>query len=247
MRTTIFLLITAVSLAHADPVAEYVGYAYALDSDELVYTETHREVTTENGRVLLSTTYADPAGRPFATREVHFQGMDPVPDFELTDTRIGYTEGVKETEAGLVVYKREGDDEVRKSLEPGKHPVVVDAGFDRFVQQQWDALQAGHFARFEFANCERLALIALRLSRVASRETQYGPVTDFQMEPNNWLVRMLVDPILISYRDEDRSLLEYRGLSNIKRADGENHVVRIFFPPDERISGDGLAAMESAR
>ena len=221
----------------ANASARYVGYAYDLESGALVYTEEHQEVPMDGAAVRLETAYRDATGETFATREVRFDGgaPDPQPDFELTDTRMNYREGVNEDGDALLVYKVEGEQgRKEKRIEAGRRPLVVDAGFDRFLLREWEKLEAGDFARFDFVNCARLSLIALRLSKLGTRMTEHGEVTDFEMEPNNWLIRLLVDPIVITYRNEDRTLLEYKGLSNVKRPDGGNYVVRIHFPPDER-------------
>ncbi|MEM9305595.1 MAG: hypothetical protein AAGE01_26025 [Pseudomonadota bacterium] len=215
----------------------YVGYAYDLETGKLVYTETHLEAPTGDDDVTLKTTYRDGDGAAFAEREARFDGFESTPDFELTDRRFGYTEGVVEQAAGFRVYTKEDGEDEEDMIEAGRRPLVIDAGFDRFIRMEWDSLQAGDFARFDFVNCDRLSLIALRLSKKESRMTEFGAVTDFEMEPNNWLIRLLVDPIIITYRDTDKTLLEYKGLSNVKNASGKNYVVRIFFPPEERETG----------
>ena len=50
-----------------------------------------------------------------------------------------------------------------------------------------------------------------------------------------------------AYRNEDRTLLEYQGLSNVKRPDGDNYVVRIHFPPEERTAVTLTASAEGER
>ena len=231
--------------AAAGGETRFVGYAYAVDGDALVYTERHRESSAEDAETVLLSSYRDPDGQVFATREVRFAGLDPTPSFEMADTRIDYVEGAVDEGDRLLVYKVVDGRREEKTLERGPRPLVVDAGFDRFIQREWDLLQTGRFVRLDFVSCDRLALVPLRASKHTARETQYGTVSDFRLEPANWFIRFLVDSIRITYRDEDRTLLEYEGVSNMRRADGKNFRVRIFFPPEERVSAVALVPVGS--
>ncbi|MDX1569985.1 MAG: hypothetical protein R3200_05820 [Xanthomonadales bacterium] len=236
-------LLASAGLAGAGET-RFVGYAYSPDSDELVYSEIHRERLGESGQTILLTEYRDPNGVVFATREVRFEGLDPTPTFELSDRRIDYVEGAVDQGEKLLVYKVVKGHRQEETLTPGQRPLVVDAGFDRFIQREWEVLQSEAFVRLDFVSCDRLSLVALRASKHAARETQYGTVSDFRLEPNNWFFRLLVDSIRITYRDEDRQLLEYEGISNIRGADGRSLVVRIFFPPEERQTLPAVAMAE---
>ena len=44
------------------------------------------------------------------------------------------------------------------------------------------------------------------------------------------LIGLFVDPLRLSYDAETRRLIEYRGLSNVRSADGELYEVRIRYP-----------------
>ena len=226
----------------------YVGYAYDLETGELIYEEHHAQ-TANGDTVMLKTDYRSADGDRFAYRTVEFpEPMSTRPVFELTDERIAYTEGVRRDGGDLVVYKSEDGETERERLpekESKDRPLVIDAGFDRLIQRQWEDLHDGEFVRFDFLNCDRLSTIALRLSLEDQRNTEAGKVSDFVMEPNNWFIRMLVDPIRITYLANERSLLEYRGISNIRQPGGSNYVVRIVFPPDERV-GPALARSAEA-
>ena len=54
------LLLTAASAAHAS--SQYIGYAYDLETGELVYTETHVEQPTGGDAVRLEPAGADGGG-----------------------------------------------------------------------------------------------------------------------------------------------------------------------------------------
>lgn len=239
-------LLWAVSATAAE--RSIVGYAYDRASGELVYTEAHREVAADEETLLVSV-YRTPDGRPFARRELRFpsDAPDAQPDFELIDERIGYREGVEAAGDAYLVHRAEDEgDRVEKLVAPRQRPIVIDAGFDRFIRRSWDQLQAGDTLRFDFVSCDRLSLIALRLTKRGRRTTPFGPASDFVLEPNNWFIRLLVEPIVITYLDADRSLLTYDGVSNVKRPGGGNYVVRIEFPPTERVPLQAAAAARSA-
>ena len=48
------------------------------------------------------------------------------------------------------------------------------------------------------------------------------------------LLRLLVDPIKVTYHRDLRCLMRYEGLSNLQDPNGDNYSVRIDFPLSER-------------
>ena len=61
------------------------------------------------------------------------------------------------------------------------------------------------------------------------------------------LLGLVVSGIDVSYDADNRMLMRFSGLTNVRDPDGENYVARIDFPPDERRNEAGADALEAAR
>jgi hypothetical protein len=221
--------------AHASAGAiRYVGLAHDLDSGRLVYAEVHEEFRNGDGSGRLLTEYIDPEGRLIARREVRF-GPDPLlPAFEVLDADGALLEGVRrEGDRLAVLYLREGQG-LREAELPLAAADVADAGFTRLVQKHWDTLLAGESVRFRFLVPSRLGTVNMRVRVLERSEILGEPAVSFRLELSNALLRWLVDAIDVSFHAENRELLRYVGISNIREAPGQNFRVRIDFPPETR-------------
>lgn len=223
-RTAMILLPLALAMAgQAMAIEHYEGMAYGKKSGKLLYRESHW--LQEGQRLVL---YRCPDGKPFARKTV--RGSSAAPDFELVDGRDGYTEGVR-TRAGVrEVYSRAATGAAEKSKPvPDRNNQVIDAGFDAYVRQHWDALARPGKQRIAFLVASRLQDMDFKLSPLASDATsrRYGLALDA------WYGG--VGPSLtVTYSTADRRLLRFEGIGNIRTAAGKYPTVRIEFPADKR-------------
>jgi len=223
-RTAMILLPLALAMARqAMAIEHYEGLAYEKKSGKLLYRESHW--LQEGQRLVL---YRCPDGKPFARKKV--LGSSAAPDFELVDGRDGYREGVR-TRAGVrEVYSRAaiGAAEKIKTI-PGRNNQVIDAGFDTYVRQQWDALASHDKQRIAFLVPSRLQDMDFKLSPLAGNATsrRYGLALD------TWYGGV-VPGLTVTYSTADRRLLRFEGIGNIRTAAGKYPTVRIEFPADKR-------------
>nr|HNH29964.1 hypothetical protein [bacterium] len=108
-------------------------------------------------------------------------------------------------------------------------PAVIDAGFHFFIEQHWSALLNGETKTFYFVAPSQLDYFSFRVYK--SGETQNGGRTAYQltMDIDNFLLRLFVDPIRLTYDPESRKLIGYEGISNIYNDEGKAHHVRMEF------------------
>jgi len=214
-------------LAVANTIGQTVGSAYDLESDKLLYRETHCVSEDDLAREVI---YQDAGGKLIAHKKLDYSSGATTPSFvqknyysgELIE--VALDEGV----VSMAVTDSNSGEALKSSEEnPGqKLPLVIDAGFDVFVRQNWDSLVAGESLSFQFPLSDRASLIELRIQPLGcSYPTQSDQC--FRLDVANWLLRMLVKPIELGYDSNQRQLTRFRGLSNIGDENGNGLVVDI--------------------
>jgi hypothetical protein len=227
----------------------YDGTAVDADDGRVLYRESHF-VALEGERVaerLVLYRCAD--GTPFARKRVAPLFDSPwLPEFDMTDARLGYREGLAANGESVQVFVQEaGEKSVeRETLAEVPPDLVGDAGFDSFVRDNWEKLVAGETLRFNFLVPSRLGYLAFKVRQIGEERIGDRPVRVFRLALGG-LIGLIVSGIDVAYDAESRILMRFEGLSNIRDIDGENHVARIDFPADARRDEPGPAALEAAR
>lgn len=246
MKTLILVVTTlATALTLASPASAklhgYVGEAHASDGT-LLYEEHHLvrgEIGRPEGRLVV---YRCPDGAAFGRKQVDYGDPLFAPSFSMEDVRFGYAEGFqREGNAGSAFVKAGASaSRETEAIKAGKS-LVVDAGFDEFVRAQWDALQKNEAVTLQFLVPSRLAAYKFKLSKVRE-ETLFGePASVYQLALSG-LFGWFADEIEVSYRNSDRRLMGFEGLTNIRETLDSNIVAKISFPPER----DEPAADDSA-
>lgn len=235
------LLLAASLPAGAMSGIAYQGEARSLDGDVLLYTE-HHVLRQEDGapaeRYVL---YRCPDGAAFARKHVRYGEPPYAPQFEKQDARFGYVEGFSRGQiAGNVFFRRSSEDTREEDSISLGESLVVDAGFDEFVRAQWDRLQAGKSVPLRFVVPSRLSAYGFKVRKVGEEEMFGETVSNFQLAVSG-LLGWFADPIDVSYRNSDRRLMRFAGLSNIRKTPDENLTVRIQFPPTQQLALDEAA------
>jgi len=220
-----------------DAVESFSGSAFASDSDVLLYRETHFLRGREH--IVL---YRCPDGRPFARKLSHDDGDAQAPDFDLTDARLGYREGVRRVDGGREVYvQRSAAQPQQSDLLSVPPDGVIDMGFEVFARHHWDELQRGDTLRFNFPVPSRRKFFAFKVNRIVpSAPTPPGTAT-FRLGPGTWF-SFLLPHIDVTYDVATRRLVHYEGLSNVRDLNGKNYRVRYEAP--KIASGHAVSAAE---
>jgi len=211
----------------AGSVGRAIGEARDLKSDELLY----REIYCANGKPdEIEVIYRNDEGGMVARKLLDYSSGPTTPSFVQQNYYASEIIAVdlQANQVNMSVLDA-ADSEPKKSSSAradGEIPVVIDAGFDQFVRDNWDGLLAGEKKKFLFPFAERDQLVKLRIKKSAC---SYPDATDqcFKLELSNWLIRLLVAPIELGYDPELQRLLRYRGLSNIGDGRGNGSVVDI--------------------
>ncbi len=232
-----WMLLIAALLGVTQVAAETVvktkrGYAEDSDSGALIYIEEHEQTVEDGVTTRQIIRYRDPDGEVFAEKNLDFRQDLRRPLFTLEDRRRNYREGLRFTDDGLEVFCFEEGEERAKPVK--KKVFVADAGFDRIIETDWDTLISGKTLKFDFLVPSEEGTIKFRLKKTDELSLKGVDAVEFTMAPANGLIRWLVDPIKVVYDIEEKALLQYSGISNLRDADMNNYNVMIRFPPDER-------------
>ncbi|HEY0230303.1 MAG TPA: hypothetical protein VGC55_03540 [Dokdonella sp.] len=218
--------------AAADAVEHYEGDAYAIGDGRLLYRESHwlYEEAGAASRIVL---YRCPDGTPFARKRLRVGAMPQAPDFEMSDARSGYIEGVRSHAAAREVFMRPGKDASEHSAAlPTPAGTVIDAGFDAFVRTHWSTLAGGASMPLSFVVPSRLAALPFKVRRIDDTRAATDATLHLRLQLASWYGALLPH-IDVFYDDATHELRRYEGVSNVRDAKSNNVEVRIEFPPGQ--------------
>lgn len=227
----ITLIILAVFSVSASAVTQsYYGEAKDISSGKLLYREFHTLEYQDGLPVKRTVDYKDPEGQLIAEKTNIYADNPLTPSFNLIEPDSGYREALSMMGNNLQMIRQQpGEPVQRERLSLPDGLLVVDAGFDEFIRSHWATLLAGNDLTFYFASVARFDLIRFRVERVDNSD---ATTVVIRMRLASRLLAWLLDPIELEYDAESRRLLSYRGLTNIRSANGDNYIADItyFYP-----------------
>jgi hypothetical protein len=235
MRAPALIASLLLSAAAAGADHSFTGYARDLATGALLYVETHAVTgagTAHEKRVVLYR--CEESSAPFARKLLTYGSERTRPEFDFVDARSGFAEMLGRSGRSLLVSARPGAYEpMRTRALQRVERLVADAGFDEFVRASWDALARGAAIEVPFLVPSRLDSVSFRVRKTRDTQIDGAAATVFRLSPAGPLGWFLPD-IEVSYRDSDRRLLRYRGLTNIRDAAGTLLAAQIDFPDAAR-------------
>lgn len=213
-------------------LVETRGDAVAIDSGTPLYTELHllrRDGDAERERIVL---YRCPDGRAFGRKTLDYGNAPAVPAFRMEDAHIGYVEGARREGNGFVAFFGFAADGAPSEAAIAASPsLVIDAGFDAFIRAHWDALQAGDTLPMDFLVPSRSKAYAFKLAKIREDALQGAPASVFRLSLSGVLGWFASD-IDVTYRNGDRRLMRFEGLTSVRIDRRDNLPARIDFPLD---------------
>lgn len=220
------LAATAVS---AVEVYSASGSAYNLKTGKLVYRELFAKLD-ENKQVHVS--YARPEGIVFANKNLDYTTEIFQPGMTFSDNRDDEeVSAVFDSGRLLLTHKVKGDSQTKTLYETSK--LVIDAGIDAFIQQQWAKLLAGKKVDVELVNARHLGIEKLIIKQMDASESPLAykgaqpSWKYFRIDPPSKLSTLFAEPMYYAYESEGLFLMRYQGRANIDSDKGEMWDVRI--------------------
>lgn len=227
----LFLLWPAAIMAETE-VIERAGYARDAATGALIYTEAHYEIY-QSGRIVSDkVTYSNAAGEKIAVKEVDYRPAVAMPDFSLVNFETGHREGAAREDGRLRVRftERAGAAEESASIALPENG-IIDAGFDQFVITHWDALIQGKrlFRKLLIPGMRRFIDFRIYQKQIS------GNKRILHVEPDSLLYRVFGQATILEYAAAEPVLLSFKGISNMRDANGDSLQVAISFPREERL------------
>jgi hypothetical protein len=227
--TAIASLVFCAATALADSQYAVSGAAYDIETNKLLYREFYTPLDA-NREVRVD--YARPDGSIFASKTLSYIGDVTQPEFEYNDTRDNERLAARfDTGRLMLAYDQEGYRQEKAIMDTVD--LVIDAGYDAFIQREWDRLLAGKKVRFTFTMPYRLTTTRLQIKEVAPERSPLFKSDNptswryFSIEPANRFSAIFSDPIYLAYETEGRYLMRFYGRSNLDSDEGGKWDVRI--------------------
>lgn len=222
MRVLRYVLTIAVILAAKTVSADVrhtIGIARDTNDQSLRYIEHHQYLDSGTHLVRYFTSDLE----LMVSKGIHYPGLPQHPEIVQRD----YVNDINITFAQLDrvgTMTRQAASENREFSFRLQDNIIIDAGFDAFIRANWDSLVNGADEKFKLAVAGQPRLLSVRISP----EPLTAESATFIVKPTNWLIRLLVPEVRLTY-SPSRELLRYEGFSNLKPDPGQSRTVLIDF------------------
>lgn len=212
-------------LAWADAgFSKVIGTAYSLKTGDMLYREIH----TIGADGKHDVEYSEPDGVVFGHKEFDDSVSKITPSFTQVNQRNGEKIQVTRTANDIVIkYQQNKSAKPEEKTIPFEEGMVVDAGFNAFIERYWSALVSGTKMDIQFVVPSRQQVVGFTVNQANCKEGTRKGAQCFSMTASAWWVRLLVDPIVVAYDPANKRLLRYTGRANICDKNGEYQKVDI--------------------
>jgi hypothetical protein len=248
MLCALALLATgAPAMGAVEEYVEYTGAASGRHKPDFLYVEHHIMLISDGRLAERTVLYTCANGAPFARKKVNYV-QAAAPDFDFDDASNGMQEGVRsEGTARSMFFRASATDAEKTAPLPPAPGLVVDAGFDAFIQAHWSELMRDSAVPLRFLVPSRLQAMSFEVEHLHADRFDDRPTEVFRMKLSG-ILGLIFSGIDVAYDAADHRLVQYEGLSDLRDAAGDNLQANIVFPADARkpSSAQAMAAAQSA-
>lgn len=220
-----FILFSSAIYAQKNDLIHYIGSAYDLKNNTLIYTDEYKEYLTDNLQLAAKVVYRYPNGDIIATKNIVYSDNFSSPSFSFSNQITGVLASILVSTSNINIRYRESfDSEFKTKTTSFQEDMVIDAGFHYFIIQNWDKLIRGKAVPIKYVSPSKQSVFSLQAKKIRSEPWKNKETTLFLLEIRNPILRLFVDNIILRYETNSRRLLTYEGLSNIKLLSGAKRV-----------------------
>ena len=224
--------------SHCDTTlgASIVGLAIDRSTQQALYCEYYLD---DDQRSVVQ--YQDVTTKAMIVeKRLDFSQHALVPDVRQEDIRHDELRTVlysPEKDHFVMTYQKNQDAEKKSAefaIENQTLAVVTDAGFDRFIKQQWESLLLGEANDMIFLSPVHARAITLsvresRRPRCGGLDYDAATSICFTVTPKNRLIKMFAKPISLIYDKGTQNLEVFSGVVNLVDKEGKPQTADIYY------------------
>lgn len=106
---------------------------------------------------------------------------------------------------------------------------IVDAGFDEYLQRNWNNVSKGERSVFSFVSIPHLKKVDLRAKPTACSDKDNTSLKCFEVKINNFVFRLFSGALNLAYSSDTKQLQTFEGVVNILNDDKKTEKARITY------------------
>jgi len=219
------------SAAPLGPSSDYfepkalTGSIYDKEGGRLLFT-FRRTATKTGDRIHVLREFRNPDGS-LAARErvVYEQGR--LAQFDLEELQIGATgRAVLKSlpdKRQQIDFQYTTETKAKHNTETVRDETLINDSLPVFLANHWDEINRGGVVKFHYLFVPRLETVSFKFSRESAGEFHGKKVVRIKMEPTNWVVGQVVDPLIFTVEsDPPHRILQYWGRTTPKIRNGQS-------------------------
>lgn len=225
------------SIKKSDKDDDFVGYAYDLKTEKLLYTEHHKylnEITHE-------VQYKETDGHIFASKLVNYQYSFYSPNILQKNSRNGEIIDIKRNDKAnteiSIRYQENSNKDVKKGRIDFSSKLIIDAGFNQYITRNWSLLVNSNNGNGKEVTIDYLVPSALdhyklSIKKKSCTNTDYYC---FSISASSFFISLFSSDLELTYskkENESPRLISFRGRSNICDSEGNYQDVTIMYKYD---------------
>lgn len=228
VRALVLLLLVAFTVSESQEERKLSARAFDIKDKQLVFTESRSRFYTQDQITHTQVKYIDGKGGLVAKKTLKYTTQRYAPQLEVEQKTLGYRLVAIPVGNKMEITLTEEGKTKKKSISLPPNP-VMDEGIHLLVKDNLPKLLSGQELFFNLMIPERFTWAKFQVSKVGQKSSKFGEILMMEMRPANELLAFLVGTIELEYSLEKEELTTYRGISDIKDLEGENHRVYMDF------------------
>jgi hypothetical protein len=250
---TVVLLIALTTLTSAEQ-PKFIGYAYDIETQKLLYTEHHNYLSN----VFHEVQYKETNGELFATKNIDYSYSYFAPNFTQHNLRNGEKINIKrksnqneETKISyLIQYQENAKEKQQQDSINYSSKLIIDAGFDHFIAKHWQTLIGGQDITVDYLIPSLLDYYELTIKeetcQVNPQNKTEALISDqycFSISASSFFIGLFSSQLQLTYtkhnshedseiKNNDKEkirLINFQGRSNISDSKGNYQDVNIIY------------------
>lgn len=196
----------------------------ANDKDnKLVYTEVHTFTRLPGGEIsAIKTVYTNAEGSVIASVDSNFSKDPFIPDTVFIDKRFNEKQELSYDKDKKIITMKITDSKgkIKTNTLPRTENMVSGQGFHNYILKHFDDSKS----EIKFIVLPKMDYYSFYFERQAS---SIPGQRRFVLKISSWVLRALVKEIVVEYREKDKALMLFDGLTNIDSDKRDSQILKI--------------------